>query len=242
MKILIAVIAYNEEQNIVNTLNDLINNNFGYDVVVIDNGSTDETASICKKMNIQCLSHCINSGNSSGTLTTYFMYANKNAYDVLCQFDGDHQHIASELNKIINPVLSDEADFVIGSRFLNDEGFKSYFFRRIGINIFSYLCSKILKRRITDVTSGFRCYNKKVIRLFGKQFRHEINDTIQLLLLAGFAGSKIVEVPVKMRERKFGVSEFNLSNAVLFPFYGMLNLLGSLLQKNNIKKLREIWD
>ena len=131
-RVLVAIIAYNEEQNIRETIQDLIDADLGYDILLVDNGSHDDTVSIAKEMNIPCVAHFINSGSSAGTLMTYFNYAYRYNYDILCQFDGDGQHIASELPKIVNPIIEGEADYVIGSRFIEKEGFQSYAFRRAG--------------------------------------------------------------------------------------------------------------
>lgn len=154
MKTLVAVIAYNEGQNISNVIKDLVDHNIGYDIVVIDNASTDHTTQVCKQKNIKVITHIVNTGGSFGTVMTYFRYAYENNYDILCQFDGDGQHMASELPKIINPVANNEADYMIGSRFLEKEGFQSYFFRRMGIRFFGLLDSIIIGHHVTDVTSG----------------------------------------------------------------------------------------
>lgn len=239
MKILVAVIAYNESKNIKKVIEELLNykSDFNFDIVVIDNSSTDDTAKIAKQCGVDVLSHCINTGGSMGTVSSYFIFACKNDYDILCQFDGDGQHIASELEKIISPIATNEADFVIGSRFLEKEGFQSYFFRRIGIKLFSKINSMIIKRKITDSTSGFRAYGKNIINLFGNKYKREIYDVNQLLLLSYFAGARIKEVPVIMREREFGKSEYNFFNAVAFPMKGLINILGCLLQKKQITKI-----
>lgn len=239
MRILVAVIAYNEERSIRDTIKDLIENNFGYDIILIDNGSYDDTVKISKELGINVISHCINSGSSSGTLMSYFLYAYRNNYDILCQFDGDGQHIASELPKIIEPIKNEEADYVIGSRFLQKNGFRSYFFRRIGIKLFSYLDSKLIGQKITDVTSGFRAYNRKIIEFFAKFYKHEVYDTSQLLLISGFSGAKIKEVPIIMKERNCGKSEFNLLNSISFPIEALINIIGCLLQKNQIYQIME---
>jgi len=236
MKILVAVIAYNEEKNIGNTVKDLIEHNFGYDIVVIDNGSYDDTVNICKAMGVEVVSHCINSGSSGGTATTYFLYAYLNDYDIVCQFDGDGQHMASELPKIVRPIQDDEADYTIGSRFLQKEGFQSYFFRRIGIRLFSYLDSKIIGQKVTDVTSGCRAYGKRTIEFFARYYRHELYDTNQLLILSHSAGVRVTEVPVIMKEREFGTSEFDWLNSMLFIFKGLINIVGCTLQKNQTKR------
>ena len=235
MKILIAVIAYNEENSILGVISDLKQNNFGYDIVVIDNGSFDKTAEICRKNSISVISHCINDG-IDGTWKTFYKYAYENDYDIVCQFDGDGQHIASELNKIITPVINKEADRVIGSRFINNQGFQSYFIRRIGIRLFSNLISLFIGYKLYDITSGFLAMNRKIISFFANYYKNEISDPNQGILLTHFIGAKIMEVPVKMKERKHGKSYYGLLNSIAYPLKGVVNIIGCLLLKNQIKK------
>ena len=152
-----------------------------------------------------------------GTVTSYFLYAFRHHYDCLCQFDGDGQHMASELPKVIKPVLEDRADYVIGSRFIDKQGFQSHRLRRLGIRLFAWLDSLIIGQRVTDVTSGFRAYSPRVVEFFAKHHRYELTDTNQLLILSHFAGARILEVPVIMRPRLHGVSEFHSMAALFFP-------------------------
>lgn len=241
MKVLIAVIAYNERKNLESVISDL--SAHGYEIVVIDNCSTDDTAEYCCQNGINYIRHSVNTGSSFGTVMTYFNYARKSGCDVLCQFDGDGQHIAGELYKIIQPVEKGEADYVIGSRFIEGKGFQSYPLRRLAIKIFAVIDSFIIGKKVTDVTSGFRAYGKNVISFFADYYKHEIIDTNQLLLLSFFSGARLAEVPVEMRERLHGKSEFSFLNAVLFPVKGLMNIFGCLLQKKQIVKYRRgLWD
>lgn len=235
-KILIAVLSFNEAENIEATLNDLKKHNFGYDIVVIDDGSFDKTADIAKRNNVPVISHCINSGNYSNAAMTYFLYAYNNNYDILCQFDGDGQHQAEQLSKIIYPVAQGKLDVVIGSRFLEKKGFQSYFFRRLGINMFSKIDSKIIGTPLTDVTSGFRSYSKKIISFFGHVYKQELYDnTSQFLLITHYTGGKIGEVAIEMRARQAGNSLFNIWKSITFPLKGLVIVLGCILQKNILK-------
>lgn len=234
--VLVAIIAYNEEKNIRGTIENLMDADLGYDILLVDNGSGDNTVKIARELKIPYVSHFVNSGSSAGTLMTYFNYAFRHDYDIVCQFDGDGQHLASELPKIIDPIVKDEADYVIGSRFIKKEGFQSYAFRRLGIRLFSVINSIIIGQKITDITSGARAYNRKVIEFFARKYRHEVYDTNQLLLLSHFAGARIKEVPVIMRERLHGTSEFNIINALSFPATCLINIIGTVLQRGNIKK------
>ena len=239
MKILVSVISYNEEANIEATLRDLVDNNFGYDVVVIDNGSSDRTGAICRGLGIPVVRHCVNTGSSVGTLLSYFIYAYARDYDVLCQFDADGQHRAVELPKIIDPVVAGRADIVIGSRFIERAGFQSTATRRIGIWLFSRLFSRVTGCRLTDITSGFRAYGRDVIEFFGHSYRDPIYDSMnQFLLLAFFAGLRVREVPVMMEPRQFGHSEFNLWNSIAFPVKGLMTFLACLLQRRRIVAIR----
>jgi glycosyltransferase involved in cell wall biosynthesis len=237
MKILINIIAYNEENNILSTINDLKKHGIKCDIAVIDNGSSDMTGEICKKNKIYCIKHCINTGGSMGTVLTYFMNGYRKDYDIICQFDGDGQHLASELTKIIQPIIDGKADYVIGSRFINRIGFQSTFIRRIGIKLFSFLISMMIGQKITDVTSGFRAYNRKVMELYAKRLRMELNDVNQLLLLSHFNGMRIIEVPVVMKERVAGKSEFDIRSSIVFPLKGLVNILGCYLQKHDYRTM-----
>ncbi len=235
MKILIAVIAYNEADSIRDVINDLQKNNFGYDIIVIDNSSFDNTKQICELLNVKVITHCINSG-IDGTWKTFYKYAYENGYDIVCQFDGDGQHLACELPKIIEPVIKGEADRVIGSRFLTKEGFQSYFFRRIIIKSFAFWISIIIGYKINDVTSGFIALNKKIISFFANYYKHEISDPNVGLILTHYIGAKIIEVPVLMKARKTGRSYYGLINSLAYPVKGFINIVGCLLLKKQIKK------
>lgn len=239
MKILVAVIAFNEEKNLPFVLEDLQTHNFGYDILLIDNGSIDNTRRVGEEYGVKTLTHCINSGGPAGTVRSYFLYAYKYGYDIVCQFDGDGQHIASELPNIVEPILKGEADYVIGSRFIKKEGFQSTPIRRVGIYLFNKIDSYILGIPITDITSGFRAYGRRVIRFFGHYYKHEIYSTSHLLLLSHFAGARIKEVPVRMRERMYGSSEFTPMRSASYMIKGFINVIGSLLQRQQVRRIVE---
>ena len=234
-KILVAVIAYNEERNIRRALTDLVENNFGFDIVVIDNGSLDRTVDVAKEMGINVVSHCVNTGGPGGVVMTYFLYAYRHDYDILCQFDGDGQHRASELPKIIAPVLHDQADYVIGSRFLEKKGYQSSVVRRIGIRLFGWLSSLLIHQKLTDITSGFRTYGRKVIDFYATFYKHEISNTSELLLISHAVGARIKEVPVVMDTRIYGRSAYNLLRSLAYVTKGFVSIIGCTLQKSQIK-------
>jgi len=235
MKILVAIIAYNEAKSIGGVIDDLIEHNIGYDIIVVNNGSFDQTKIVCESKKIKTLSHCVNS-DINGTWKTYLNYAYRNNYDIVCQFDGDGQHLAKELHKILEPIQSKEANQVIGSRFLGTNTFRSSFIRRIGIRLFSYILSSIFKYTIKDITSGFIAFDRRVISFFATYYKSEINDSNQTHLLSFFSGAKIKEVPVEMNIRSHGTSLFNWLNSFVYPFNGLFNIVGCLLLKKEIIK------
>jgi len=238
MKILIAVVSYNEELNIGRTILDLQENNFGYDIVVIDNSSADDTVNIARRMGVPVIAHCINTGSGAGTAKSYFLYAQQNNYDIVCQFDSDGQHKADQLKGLIAPIIDGKADFVIGSRFIDNVGFQSSWTRRIGIRLFSRIVSIISGLKITDITSGFKAYNQKAIKFFSRYYKSEIYDNSQLLLLCHHAGLRIMEVPTLMQERLYGQSEYNLYNSIIFPIKALISIFGTVLQKSSLKEIQ----
>ena len=183
-------------------------------------------------MNVNYLVHPVNTGGSAGVIKTALQYAYYHNYDIYCHMDGDNQHCASELAKLVKQLTDTESDIIIGSRFIDKKGFQSNFLRRVGIKFFSYILTLITKNKLTDITSGFRAYNRKAIEYFAIRYKHELEACVQMLLIANFAGLKINEVPVIMKPRVTGKSEINLINAIKFPIYGTINLIGTFLQKH----------
>lgn len=233
MKILTVISNFNEEGSIRDTIEDIQQNcSFITDILVIDNCSHDNSLQIVKSMGIDYLRHPVNSGGSAGVIKTAFAYAYYYNYDIYCHMDGDNQHKASELINIVQPLIDDNADVVTGSRFIEKYGFQSSFTRRIGIFLFSKLISMVTRRKFTDITSGFRAYNHKAINFFAQRFKQEIETITQLELMMFYAGLRSLDVPVTMRPRITGKSEFNLKNTVKFPVYNFISFIGTIIQKN----------
>lgn len=231
-KILTVISNFNEEKAIYDTIIDVKDNiTIETDVLLIDNCSSDNSLDIAKELNVDYLKLPVNTGGSAGVIKTAFAYAFYKDYDIYCHMDGDNQHMASELIHIVQPILNNEVDVVTGSRFINKEGFQSSFARRQGILLFSKIMTWIAGRKYTDITSGFRAYNKKAISFFAKQFKQEIETVIQLELVMHFAGLKGKDVPVLMKSRKHGKSEINFINALKFPIYNAISFIGTIIQK-----------
>lgn len=159
MKILIIVPAYNESASIPTVINELQKNGYR-DILVIDDGSTDKTGLIAKKTGVTVLRHVLNRGLGAG-LATGFAFAKKNRYDIAITFDADGQHIASDIHRLIEPIISCRADVVIGSRLLKSEGMPKD--RLILNKISNFLTWLLYGVKTTDSQSGLRAFNAKAI-------------------------------------------------------------------------------
>ncbi|GFO64798.1 glycosyltransferase family 2 protein [Geomonas paludis] len=201
MRILAIIPAYNEARNITAVIEDL--KSFRGDILVVNDGSTDETAAIAKSLGAEVVSHPFNLG-IGGTVQTGLRYAYEHGYDMAIQFDGDGQHRGDQVFKILELVQKGEADLVIGSRTLPG-GYKMGITRFIGSRIFHCLIRCLAGKAIHDPTSGFRCYGKKTIRLFSRFYTDDYPE-VESIITAARNGLRVVEVPVLMRGRLSGHS------------------------------------
>lgn len=228
-KVLLIIPAYNEESNILETYNSIKNynkkNDTEYDAIVINDGSTDTTEEICRKNKIPFISLVHNLG-IGGAVQTGYKYAAENNYDIAVQFDGDGQHDVSCVSDIVKPIIDGQADFVIGSRFIDKDtsDFKSTTSRRVGINIISWLMKVVTKAKVFDTTSGFRACTKKIIFEFAKSYPTEYPEPITTVELLK---KKYVvrEVPVKMKERTGGQSSINSWKTIYYMVNVMLSII-----------------
>lgn len=228
MRILAIVPAFNEELGIKHALEQFkkLDN---VDVLVINDCSKDRTSYICKELGINVIDLPANLG-IGGAVQTGYKYALLNGYDIAIQVDGDGQHNPSYIEKLIQPIIDGQADLVIGSRYLNKEGFQSSFIRRIGINYFSFLINLLQKKKITDPTSGFRAANKEVIELFSNRYPVDYPEPESIVFLLRNR-YKIEEVPVVMNERIGGVSSINAFRSVYYMIKVSLAIVIDNLRK-----------
>ena len=201
MKILAIIPAYNEAENIHAVLEDL--RCFDGDTLVVNDGSTDDTAAVAKSLGAQVVSHPFNLG-IGGTIQTGLKFARENGYDLAIQFDGDGQHRADQIARITELVLRGEADLVIGSRTLPG-GYKMGITRFMGSRVFHWLIRTLAGHTIEDPTSGFRCYGKRTIALFSRYYTDDYPE-VESIITAARSGLRVVEVPVLMRGRLSGNS------------------------------------
>jgi glycosyltransferase involved in cell wall biosynthesis len=229
MKILVIVPAYNEEKNIAVVIEDLKSNFAAGDILVINDGSTDRTAEIAKEAGSRVVDLPYNLG-IGGAMQTGFLYALREGYDAAVQFDGDGQHSAEEIPKILKPYLEGVADLVVGSRFLSEGGFTSSIQRRLGSKILSFVVSALVRKRITDTTSGFRLYGRKAIEFFSA-FYPEDYPEVEAFILAHKKGLRIEEVPAEISARKFGRSSITIPRAAYYMVKVLLAIFVDLMKK-----------
>lgn len=223
MKILIIVPAFNEEENVLSALHDIKNHASYCDVVVINDASIDKTSEKCKAYGVNVINLSNNLG-IGGAMQTGYIYARNNDYDYAIQFDGDGQHPARYIKNLLEAAHEKKADLVIGSRYLEKEGYQSTKIRQMGIKYFSWLIKFLTSREITDPTSGFRVANKKVINLFAKSYPQDFPEPETVVLLAK-NNYKIKEVSVKMNERKGGKSSISFSKSIYYMVKVTLGIL-----------------
>lgn len=218
--------AYNEQEAILDTVRDLSLHHPEVDVLVINDASIDATKKILRENNINHLDLPLNLGIGGGVQTGY-LYALENGYDIAVQMDGDGQHPASELYKIIQPIIEGKANVVVGSRFVEKDGFQSSALRRIGIKFLSGMIYINTKLKVADVTSGYRAADRKYIEIFAKEYAQDYPEPEALVTIAQTGGT-VVEVPVIMKERQGGVS----SISPLKSIYYMIKVSLAILIRN----------
>lgn len=227
-KILLIIPSYNEEKNVNNLWKNICDynkkNKQKYDCIFINDGSKDSTGKVLDENNIPHIDLVMNLG-IGGAVQTGYKYALLNYYDVAVQFDGDGQHNIDFVKDIIDPILNNECDLCIGSRFIlnTKKGFKSSMSRRMGIKIISICINVITRTKIYDTTSGFRAVNEKLIKKFAIEYPTEYPEPVSEVEVLK-QGYKIKEVPVIMNERKAGKSSIHAWKKL----YYMVNVILSI--------------
>jgi glycosyltransferase involved in cell wall biosynthesis len=232
MKIAIIVPAYNEEKAIAHVVKEInaiaIRHQLNLHVVVVNDCSKDSTGEIISELECIALNLPVNLG-IGGAVQTGFKYAFENGYDYAIQTDGDGQHPAIEIPKLISTALERNAHVVIGSRFITKEGFQSSVLRRTGINYFKRLIKMLTGITIHDSTSGFRLINRQVLEVVSEYYPDEYPEP-EAIILYSLKQFKIVEVPVVMKERQGGVSSIGKTSSVYYMFKVSLAILYTFIR------------
>ena len=220
MKILIMIPAYNEELNIERVVNNLIENYPQYDYVVINDGSKDDTAKICKEKGFHLIDLPINLG-LSGAVQAGMRYAWQNGYDAAIQIDGDGQHRPEFIEKLAEELDKDNAQIVIGSRFVTQK--KPHSLRMLGSNVISAFIKLSTGFRLNDPTSGMRMFNRDIIKEFALNINYGPEpDTISYLIKKGV---RVKEVQVQMDERVAGESYLNITRSMKYMILMSFSIL-----------------
>lgn len=229
MKVLLVIPSYNEEDNVLKNYQRIVEynkkNKTNYDAIIINDGSKDRTREICVEHNIPHISLVHNLG-IGGAVQTGYKYAMAHDYDIAVQFDGDGQHDIQYVKNIIEPIMKDKVDMVIGSRFIDKSSseFQSSKTRRMGINIISFFIKLVTRKKVYDTTSGFRAINRDLIKEFANDYPVEYPEPVSTVKILK-KGYSIDEVAVSMNERESGVSSIRAWKSV----YYMINVIISII-------------
>jgi glycosyltransferase involved in cell wall biosynthesis len=232
LHIAVVVPAYNEEVSIPDVVAEVVRSleHLGLrpEVIVVNDGSTDGTASAVRTLPCVLLSLPFNVGKGAATQLG-FRYTYARDFDVVVLVDADGQHPANEIGTLLEPLLEGTADVVIGSRFLGNGGSRSSFGRRIGISYLNALNGMLLRRRITDSTSGFRAMNRKAIALCLEEYPYEYPEPEAIVMFTR-QNIRVTEVAVHMNERTGGQSSIGISDGLLYLFRTTLAMLMTVLR------------
>lgn len=219
-KVLIIIPAYNESENIERVVDNLINNFPQYDYVVVNDGSTDNTADICRKRGYRLLDLPVNLGLSGG-VQAGFKYGYAKGYKYVVQFDGDGQHRPEYIEKLLETMENEQTDIAIGSRFVDKPRPRSL--RMTGSRIIGAFIRLTTGRNVKDPTSGMRMFNRKMMSSFVYKMNYGPEpDTISYLIRKG---AKVKEIQVEMNDRTAGESYLNLWRSAEYMFRMCMSIL-----------------
>jgi len=227
-KILAVVPAFNEEGSIAGVVKELRQIAPPPDVLVVNDGSTDQTEQEARSVPCAVVTLPINLG-IGGAVQTGFKYAAYHDYDIAVQVDGDGQHIASEIPVLLKKMETSRADVVIGSRFIEKKGYTTSWIRRMGVAVFTGVNSLVLGQKITDNTSGFRAYNRRAIAFLSENYPQDYPEPESVILL-GINGFQLEEVSVQMREREHGQSSISAARSVYYMVKVLLAIFVDLFK------------
>lgn len=223
--------AFNESGMVARVIRDIRRAAPGFDIVVIDDGSTDTTAAHAESQGAVVIRHPFNLG-IGGAMQSGYKYALRHGYDVAVQIDGDGQHKPEYLPELLAALQTegDEADMVTGSRFLGEPGYKVPLGRRAGNLIFAVVMSAITRRRITDPTSGFRMTNRRGIELFARDYPHDYPEVEAILMLHAHR-LRLHEIHVSMNARGYGKSSIDYPRSAYYMVKVLLAIFIGLFRR-----------
>jgi len=229
LKRLAIVPALNEEVSVGRVIDEIRAFDPGFEIAVVDDGSTDRTAGVAADRGAHVIRLPFNLG-IGGAMQTGYRYAFDQGYDLAVQVDGDGQHDPAQLPLILKPLLDGNADLVVGSRFAGPGAYRSTLARRIGIRIFAGVVSAVVRQRVTDTTSGFRAVNRKGIALFAADYPHDYPE-VEATVMCVKHKLRLTEVPVEMRERSGGRSSITAFRSIYYMTKVLLAIFVGLFRR-----------
>ena len=214
LKVLLIIPAYNEEESLRSLIEEIKTVCPYVDYLVVNDCSSDDTERLLEELGANYITLPCNMG-IGGAVQSGYRYAAQNGYDIAIQIDGDGQHDVRFVKDMVKLIEDKQADVVIGSRFIDKEGFQSSQARRIGIRILSMLIRLMCGAKVKDVTSGFRAVNRRFIELFAENYPDDYPEP-EVIVTAKLYGAVIKELPVVMRERTTGKSSINLKRSIYY--------------------------
>jgi glycosyltransferase involved in cell wall biosynthesis len=227
---LVIIPAFNEQQSIEGVVRDVRRHLPQADVLVIDDGSTDNTAELSRNTGADVLVLPCNLG-IGGAVQTGLKFAEKRGYPFVIRLDGDGQHDAGDIQELLAEALRGEHNVVVGSRFVDGKSdYRPPLTRRIGIRLFSYVVSVIIGKRVYDTTSGMMVLDRKAVRALAHSLPQDYPEVESHIILHK-AGLSTVEIPVQMRVRSSGVSSIGAARAIYYVLKVMLAAVLRALQR-----------
>ena len=227
MKILIVIPAFNEQDTINMVVKDLLAEIPFADILVVNDGSSDQTETIVKNLGVELISLPFNLGVGAA-VRTGFKYANRNGYELMVQFDADGQHVSTEISKLIERMNETNADTVIGNRFYKNSEYKTDFMRKIAIKFVAFLVLVTSRKKIQDPTSGFRVNNLKSIQYYSRNYPTDyLGDTVESIVDGVRNGIQFTDVEIKMNPRQGGEPSQNLIRSFAYLLRTTLVVLSS---------------
>ena len=222
MRLLVIIPAFNEQEALGGLLTEIKAlaaswiGDVELEAVVVDDGSTDQTAEVARANGARLLRLCRNLG-IGGAVQAGLQLAHRERFDFAVQIDGDGQHPPSELHRLLEPARGATApDLVVGTRYgVVQDGFRSTALRRLGSSWLRFILRAVVGLRVTDPTSGFRLYGARALRLFSETYPYDFPEP-ESLAVAQAAGLTVIEMPVTMRERQGGRSSISGYKSVYY--------------------------